>query len=355
MDFTDKATAVREGEELDVKRVEQFLKDAIPGLKGPLIIRQFPSGYSNLTYLLAIDGREMVLRRPPFGRKAKTAHDMGREHRIQTALRPVFPYCPETVVYTEDASIIGSPFYVMERVRGVILHREPPEGLALTPKKMGQLCEALLDVLVELHSVDYKAIGLENFGKPRGYIRRQVEGWSQRYRAARTSDVPDCEKVMEWIAEKMPPDSDKPSVIHNDYRFTNVMFDEHDLTKIVGVLDWEMATIGDPLMDLGCTMVYWTQPNDPPGLIDISLSPTLMEGALSRNEMLRRYAEKSGRSTDNFDFYYCFNLFRLAVIVQQIYYRYYHSQTKDERFKELFLAVHVLDEHARTIIEKSDL
>lgn len=355
MDYTDKATAVRQGEELDAEKVEQFIKDEIPGLEGPLTIKQFPAGYSNLTYLLTIGNKELVLRRPPFGRKAKTAHDMGREYRIQKALRPVFPYCPQPLAYTEDTSIIGSPFYVMERIHGVILHREPPEGLKLTPGKVGQLCETLLDVLVELHSVDYKAVGLENFGKPQGYIRRQVEGWSGRYRNARTPDVPDCEKVMEWIAEKMPPDSDRPSIIHNDYRFNNVIFDEQNLSKIVGVLDWEMATVGDPLMDLGCTLAYWTQPDDPPGLIEISTSPTLLDGALTRDEILKRYAEKSGRSIETFDFYYCFNIFRLAVIVQQIYYRYYHKQTGDERFKDLFLAVHVLDQAARTVIEKSDL
>ncbi len=355
MNFTDKATALRDGEGFDAQKVEAFLKEAMAGLRGPMRVQQFRGGYSNLTYLITMGDRELVLRRPPFGRKAKTAHDMGREYGILKALHPVFPYCPEPLVYTEDMSIMGTPFYVMERLRGVILRRDLPRGLSFTPEQAREICERLLDVHVELHAVDFKEIGLEEFGKPEGYIKRQVVGWSDRYRAAHTDDAPDFKEVMAWILEKMPEDTEKPTIIHNDYKFDNVVLDQQDPMRIIGVLDWEMATIGDPLMDLGNSLAYWVQRDDPPEMEAIRVIPTNMEGALTREEIVTRYAEKSGRSTENYDFYYCFGLFRLAVIAQQIYYRYYHGQTKDERFKTLIFAVMVLEQAARRVMERSEL
>jgi aminoglycoside phosphotransferase (APT) family kinase protein len=355
MDYRDKAQDISEGEGPDPTGVAAFLRGSFPDLKGNITIRRFPSGYSNLTYLLTIGDTELVLRRPPFGTKAKTAHDMGREYGILKALHQVFPYCPRPLAYTEDTTIIGCPFYVMERMRGIILRRDLPPGLVIKPAQMKKLCEKLLDVHFELHSIDFKAVGLANFGKPEGYVRRQVEGWSQRYRAARTDDAPDSEEVMAWISNKMPPDTDSPGIIHNDYKLDNLVLDEHDPTKIIGVLDWEMATIGDPLMDLGNSLAYWIQRDDPPEVQAISTVPTNLEGAPSRKEMLQRYFDKSGRPVDNFDFYYCFGLFRLAVIAQQIYYRYYHGQTKDERFKTLIFAVQVLEKAAREVMEKSHL
>ena len=196
MDVTDRPVTVREGEELDVKKVGEFLKDSLSGLEGDLVVEQFPSGFSNLTYMIKVGEEELVLRRPPFGRKAKTAHDMGREYRVLSALNPVFPYCPRPLVYTEDESVMGCPFYVMERIRGIIMRRDLPKGLAFTLEEAGKLCENLLDIQCKLHSVDYKTIGLEDFGKPKGYVKRQVEGWSRRYVQARTPDAPDYEKVM---------------------------------------------------------------------------------------------------------------------------------------------------------------
>ena len=355
MDLSDKSTKVRQGEELDVKVIEPFLKDTLPGLSGPMTVEQFPSGYSNLTYLVRIGNKELVLRRPPFGRKAKTAHDMGREYRILKALNPVFPYCPKPLAYTEDEAILGCPFYVMERIQGIILRRKLPEGLDFTADQMHSLCESLLDVHYRLHSIDYKAVGLEGFGKPEGYVKRQVEGWSERYRTARTPDAPAFEKVMQWLHDKMPPDFSKPSVIHNDFKFDNVMLSPDNPLKVVGVLDWEMATVGDPLMDLGCSLGYWVQSDDPPNLQAVGMQPTVLPGALSRDEVVEGYAEKTGIRIDNFDFYYCFGLFRLAVIVQQIYYRFYHGQTKDERFKMLIMVAHILEEQANKTMEKSDL
>ena len=355
MEFTDRPTNVRQGEELDLKVIETFLKDSISGLSGEVLIKQFPSGYSNLTYFIQVGDKELVLRRPPFGRKAKTAHDMGREYRILKALKPVFAYCPKPLVYTEDASIMGCPFYVMERIKGIILRKTLPKGLDFSPDQMRSLCENLLDVHYQLHSVDYKAIGLEGFGKPEGYVKRQVEGWSERYRAARTPDAPTFEKVMQWLHDKMPPDFSRPAIIHNDFKFDNVVLDPANPLDILGVLDWEMATLGDPLMDLGCSLGYWVQSDDPPSFQASAMLPTNLPGALTRDDLVKRYAEKAGIHINNFDFYLCFGIFRLAVIAQQIYYRFYHGQTKDERFKMLIFAVHLLEEQAIRTMEGSDL
>jgi aminoglycoside phosphotransferase (APT) family kinase protein len=355
MDFIDQTKPIREGEGFEVAKVEAFLRDAIPGLGGTLTVTQFPGGHSNLTYLLKMGGREMVFRRPPFGRKVKTAHDMGREYRIQKTLKPLFPYCPEPLAYTEDESIIGCPFYVMERIKGIILRKDLPEGLSFTPEEAKNLCKSLIDVYAALHHVDYKKAGLEGYGKPEGYVKRQVEGWSGRYRSARTEDAPDFESVMAWLHDKMPGESPQASVIHNDYRFDNVVLDPLNPLKIIGVLDWEMATIGDPLMDLGGAMAYWIDRDDPPNMQAIRMVPTQLNGMMTRQELVEYYAEKMNISIEHIDFYYCFGLFRLAVIAQQIYYRFYHGQTKDERFKFMILAVHVLEEAAKNVIRKSDL
>lgn len=355
MDFTDKTRPVREGEQFDVAKVGTFLKEAIPGLMGDVAVAQFPGGHSNLTYLIRVGDRELVFRRPPFGRKAKTAHDMGREYRILRALRPAFPYCPEALAHCEDESIIGAPFYVMERIKGVILRKDLPEGLSFNPAQARQLCERLIDVFVELHGIDYKKIELDGFGKPQGYVRRQIDGWSERFRAARTPDAPDYEKVMAWLQEKMPPESPLVSVIHNDYRFDNVVLDAHDPLRIIGVLDWEMATVGDPLMDLGGALAYWVNRDDPPEMQAIRMVPTHIEGMFRREELIGRYAERMGISLEMSDYYYCFGLFRLAVIAQQIYWRFYFGQTKDERFKMMILAVHVLEKAAMRVMERSAL
>ncbi|MDZ4163962.1 MAG: phosphotransferase family protein [Smithellaceae bacterium] len=352
----DSTQSIRAGEEFDFRAVERYLRDSIPDLRGPLTVTQFPGGHSNLTYLLCFDGRELVLRRPPFGRKAKSAHDMGREYRIQKALQPIFPYCPKPLAYMEDESVIGSPFYVMERIRGIILRRQLPAGLTFSPEEARKLCENMIDVQVELHHVDYRKAGLENFGKPDGYVRRQVEGWSERYRQARTEDAPDCEGVMAWLADKMPGEAGRVSVIHNDYRLDNLVLARQDPMKIVGVLDWEMATIGDPLMDLGGSLAYWVDRFDSPEMQMISMVPTTaMPGALTRAEMIERYAGKMGIRIDDIDFYYVFGLFRLGVIAQQIYYRFFHGQTKDERFQAMIIAVTVLEQTARQVIAASKL
>ncbi len=356
METIDRAGEIRRGEELDAGRVESFLKQSVPELSGNLIIKQFPGGHSNLTYQLSIGDRDFILRRPPFGTKAKGAHDMKREFKILTALRNAFPYCPEPVAYTEDESVMGCPFYIMKRLSGIIIRKEVSPELGLTPERVKILFNRLIDVHVELHAIDYTSLGLEEFGKPEGYVKRQVLGWSERYRNARTPDAPDCEAVMTWLAEKMPPEFKEAGVIHNDFKLDNLVLDEKDPTKIIGVLDWEMATIGDPLMDLGSSLPYYSNPDDTEeqNLIRSRLMPPL-EGTITRNEMMDLYAKKSGRSIKHVDFYYVFGLFRLAVIVQQIYYRYYHGQTQDKRFKNMVMGVIILDRTAQRVIERSKL
>jgi len=355
MDLTDRPTDIRSGEELDQSRMESFLKDNIADLKGPLRLRQFPGGASNLTYLVSFDNCQMVLRRPPFGTKAATAHDMGREYKVLSALQGHFPYAPRPLIYTRDESIIGAPFYVMERREGIILRKDIPEGILSTPGQVRTLHERFVEVLYGLHSLDYDKVGLSDLGRPEGYVKRQVLGWNKRYRAARTPDAPDCEAVMSWLEAKMPPETHRSAIIHNDFKFDNMVLDPDDPLRITGVLDWEMCTLGDPLVDLGNTVAYVVEKNDPSELQSIRAMPTNVDGALSRREMIDYYGRLSGLTMENYDFYYCFGLFRLAGISQQIYYRYYHGQTGDTRFRVFHSRVQVLDQMARKVMEQSDL
>jgi aminoglycoside phosphotransferase (APT) family kinase protein len=334
----DRPTEVRSGETLDIDRLGPFLQSTL-NLEGEVEVLQYPSGFSNLTYMLMIGDTEIVLRRPPFGSKPKSCHDMKREHDVLAALHGSFPYCPKPLVYCEDESIIGSPFYVMERIEGIIVRRDFPSGLTLSPAEVRALFDRVVDVHVELHSVDWRSVGLEGFGKPEGYVERQVAGWSGRYRRARTPDVPDCEGIMTWLEENRPPDSGPGCIVHNDFRLDNVVLDGADPMRVVGVLDWEMATLGDPLMDLGASLAYWVEQGDSAGFQAMRMMPTNADGAPTRVEVVARYAAKSGLDIGDFSFYYCYGLFRLAVIVQQIYYRSYHGQTEDPRFRNMNLWV----------------
>ncbi len=268
---------------------------------------------------------------PPRGTKAATAHDMGREFRVLERLRPVFPLCPRPLLACDDVSILGAPFYVMERLRGLILRRDLPAGLTYTRGAARRLCENLVDTQVRLHAIEWQAAGLAELGHPVGYVERQVRGWNERYRRARTADVPDGERVMAWLDGNRPPDTPRPAIVHNDYRLDNVVLDPADATTIRGVLDWEMATIGDPLMDLGCSLAYWVEADDPPELERLRLQPSHLPGMLSRREMVERYGERSGRDAADISFYEIFGLFRLAVIAQQIYYRYARGETTSPR------------------------
>lgn len=355
MTLTDQASPIREGEELDVDAVDRYLKSQIDGLQGTPDIRQFPGGASNLTYLIAYPQQEFVLRRPPFGKKAKSAHDMGREFRILNQLNEGFPYCPKAYAHCTDESVIGAEFYVMERVQGVILRSELPPELGLDEQRTRELCKSFVDKFVDLHNVDYAACGLSDLGKPEGYVQRQIEGWIDRYQKAATPDAPDWKPVMAWLRDKMPADHHKPGIVHNDYRFDNVILDPTNPMQIIGVLDWEMTTIGDPLMDLGNTLAYWIEAGDSQPMQLIRRQPSHAPGMLTRQEFADYYAERAGITIDNLDYYYTYGLFRLAGIVQQIYYRFYHGQTQDKRFASFIHMNKLLEQVSLSVIGKSAL
>ncbi|WDP89990.1 MAG: phosphotransferase family protein [Desulfobacter sp.] len=352
MTVVDQATKVRQGEEINADAVGEYLKQAVPELEGGIEISQFPSGFSNLTYQIRSRNLDMVLRRPPIGAKVDKGHDMEREFKVLSAVHPVFPRCPRPLAYCGDPQIIGAPFFVMEKMSGIILRKDLPPGLEFSPDQARGLCENLTDTLVEIHSIDMKATGLDAMGKPQGYVRRQVEGWSGRYRKARTDDAPDCEDLMAWLAENMPEDTPAPAMVHNDYKMDNLVLDPADPGRITGILDWEMATYGDPLMDLGNSLAYWVEEKDPEEMQMMRTMPTNLPGALTRDRIIRRYGEKTGRDVSNFDYYYCFGLFRLAVIAQQIYNRYYHGLTKNKRFGMLIFGVHALEKTAMKIVNR---
>jgi aminoglycoside phosphotransferase (APT) family kinase protein len=346
----DQPSPIRQGEELDIERLEAYLKEHIAGLDGPLEIQQFPSGYSNLTYFLKVGDREMVLRRPPFGSKVKSAHDMGREFRVLSGLHPVYPQAPQPLLFCDDEELMGAQFYVMERIRGVILRGKRPEGFTIEEKEIRACCEALVDNLVKLHEIDYTAAGLGDLRREGSYVERQVNGWIDRYYGSQTDDIPSMDQTAEWLKANFPPDSGT-ALIHNDYKFDNVVLDPRDITRIIGVLDWEMTTIGDPLMDLGTSLGYWLESSDPQmGVVQCFL--TTDPAALTRRQFAERYAERTGRSLDNIVFYYVFALFKLAVIVQQIYYRYKQGLTKDDRFAPLIFMVGALGMQAVTTVER---
>jgi aminoglycoside phosphotransferase (APT) family kinase protein len=348
----DRPRAVREGEQLDRAKLLSYLQARMPELEEPLEVEQFPAGYSNLTYMVRVGGtRELVLRRPPFGSKVKTAHDMGREFLILSRLHPVYAKVPRPFLYCDDEAVLGAPFYLMERVNGIILRARPPAGLELTPQVMRRLSESLIKNLVEIHEVDYQAAGLGDLGRPEGYVKRQIEGWTRRYFNARTDDVPEIEGLAWWLAEHMPVDSGQ-ALIHNDYKYDNVVFSPEDLSHVIAVLDWEMATAGDPLMDLGTTLAYWVDADDPPEWRRLGFGLTTLPGNLNRRELVEYYARLSGRDVRDVVFYFAYGLLKTAGIVQQIYYRYKQGLTKDARFAELGLLVRACGGMAQRAIEK---
>jgi aminoglycoside phosphotransferase (APT) family kinase protein len=346
---------VRPGEEIDTAALGAWLAERLPEVgEATVAVEQFPGGHSNLTYLLKASGqigdRELVLRRPPFGSKVKTAHDMGREHRVLSRLWTVYPKAPRALLYCEDPGVIGAPFYVMERVRGIVLRQQKaPAGIDLTPETMRRLSEAAVDGLAELHAVDYQAAGLGDLGRPAGYVERQVSGWTERWRGSRTDDVPDVDRAAAWLAAHLPAETGA-ALLHNDYKYDNLVLSP-DLGSIAAVLDWEMATVGDPLMDLGTSLGYWIDPGDDPALRAMPAGPTILPGNLGRAEVVERYAAASGRDVSGILFYYVFGLIKIAVIAQQIYYRYKQGLTHDERFAAMIGAVRLLGRTAARAID----
>ncbi|MCG8670166.1 MAG: phosphotransferase family protein [Pseudomonadales bacterium] len=343
MSVIDQAQSIREGEELDAAVIDQWLKSQVEGLEGEPTIKQFPGGSSNLTYLISYSNRDLILRRPPFGTKAKSAHDMGREYRVMSGLKPVYPYVPNMVAHCTDESVLDCEFYAMDRIKGIIPRKELPEGIDLNEEQVAELCRAVVDRLIDLHKIDYQAAGLESLGKGWGYVDRQIEGWSKRYINAKTDDVPGYEKVMEWLDQNRR-EQVAVCVVHGDYRFDNVVLNPDNPADVIGVLDWEMATLGDPLMDLGNTLSYWIEANDPPPMHMMRLQPTHLKGMMTRKEVFDYYCDKMGFADADYTFYRVYGLFRVAVILQQIYYRFYHGQTKDQRFSVYGQVVMMLEQ-----------
>lgn len=328
----DQARAVREEDTFDVASVDAYLKQHINGLEGTPVVTQFPGGASNLTYLLSYANRELVLRRPPRGAKVKSAHDMMREARVMSALKPSYPYVPSILARCDDASVIGQDFYVMERLRGTILRRDLPPALELDRDGVRQLCLGFVDRLIELHRIDITQHGLQELGKGEGYIARQVSGWSERWRLSATEGSDPCEDVLSWLHDNQPAHDNASCVVHNDYRFDNVVLDTDNPLNIIGVLDWELATIGDPLMDLGGSLAYWVQADDDQVFQSFRRQPTHEAGMLTRREVIAYYGERSGLDVSRFGFYEVFGLFRLMVIIQQIYRRFALGQTTNPQF-----------------------
>ena len=333
-DLLDHPAAIRQGEELDLVRLEPLLRRHFRNESGALQVRQYPSGHSNLTYSLHLGGKELVLRRPPFGSKVKSAHDMSREFRVLSKLHSVYAPAPEVLFYCDDDSVIGAPFYVMEPIHGMILRRHLPPGLDFPAERARRLSESFIENLVRLHRVDYAAVGLSDLGKPQGYLERQVRGWTERYYGSKTHDYPEVEKITAWMQEHMPATS-TVSLIHNDYKYDNVVLDSSDVTRIIGVLDWEMCTIGDCLSDLGTALAYWVDSTDPEELQQNRWGPTTHPGSLTRAEIVHTYAQETGCDASQIAFYVIFARFKLAVIVQQIYFRYHQGLTNDERFASM--------------------
>lgn len=346
---------VRDEDAFDVTAMARWLAaNAAPGevdLSAVPEVRQFSGGVSNLTYLLHYPGGDLILRRPPKGTHHKGAHDMAREHRVQTALGRFLPYVPRTVALCADTSVIGTPFYVMRRVEGPIPRKELPPGVHLDREQVAVLCRNVVDLLVDLHRVDLQSTGLADLGKGPGYVRRQVQGWSERYRRARTWNVGSFEKVIRWLADNQP--EDRPhTLLHNDFRFDNVVLAPADPTRPIGLLDWELATVGDPLMDLASSLGYWIQADDGPLLRAFRRQPTHLPGMMTREEVVAYYCRRTGARVTKrqWAWYQVFGLFRVAVIAQQVYQRYLKRQTTNRQFRLFGVAVILLELRCRRII-----
>ena len=322
---------VRPDERFDEVRLASFLRGRLPGSENQLHVRQFGGGAANLTYLLDFGSHEYVLRRPPLGPVAKSAHDMAREYRVLSVLHQAFPFAPRAFLYCDDPAIIGADFFVMARRNGVVVRRKLPPEFAQMPDAPRRMSEALVDALAQLHAVDYAALGLADLGKPDGFVERQVEGWYKRWHAAKEADLLEMDSIYHWLKENLPPTMGF-SLVHNDYKLDNVMLTEHDPGRLVAIFDWDMCTVGDPLSDLGALLCYWTEPSDPPYFQSMAMMPTGDLGFLTRQALVERYAEKSGRSVQHINFYHTLGLFRLVVIIAQIYIRFVRGQTQDKRF-----------------------
>lgn len=344
--MSDDVRPVRPGEELDVAALRHWLDEHHPELTGDITVAQYSKGHSNLTYLLTIGDVAAVLRRPPRGARVKSGHDMGREYRILSHLAPVWPKAPRPLAFCDDPEVLGAPFYLMEKVDGVILRAdsEPPDAAT-----MRRVCESFVGTFAEVHALDYEAAGLGDLGRPAGYVERQISGWTRRWRDAAIDPAPGIDATIRWLHDHLPPESGA-ALIHNDFKLDNLVLDPEDLTVVRAVLDWEMATLGDPLMDVGSSLAYWVEPSDPPMLAAVAGGPTAAPGGFTRADIVEAYERATGRTVPNPMFYYVYGLFKLAVIAQQIYYRYHHGLTTDERFASFGMAAAMLGDFAQEAI-----
>ena len=332
---------VRASEQLDWGALANYVREKLAVVLGqrfdagaPMTVEQFPGGHSNLTYLLRFGDQEFVMRRPPFGPVPPKAHDMAREYRILAAVHPVFPLAPQPYVLCEDASVIGSTFYIMERRHGLVVRYDEPPELADQPGARRRVSEAMVDALADLHSVDINAHGLAALGKPAGFVERQVRGWSERWKGSQTSEQPAMDQLAAWLVERLPPGPPRPTLVHGDFKLDNVMLDARDVGRVVAVFDWEMSAVGDPLIDLGILLAYWVHVSTA-SRSDAVASVTHRAGWFTRAEILERYAARARVDLTNITFYEVFAVFKLAVVLQQIFYRYHRGQTDDPRFADL--------------------
>lgn len=329
----------RTGEEMDWEMIEQYLRLHIEGLNnGPMQVKQFSAGYSNLTYLIRIGNWEAVLRRPPFGQIPPKAHDMEREYRILQKIHPVFPLAPKPYVYVNDPAIMDKHFYVMEKKNGVVLDDKMPPEYEANKEAGRMVSKTVVNTLVQLHAIDCKEAGLSDLGRSEGYLERQVNGWIKRYHNAKTDEIDIVEDIEKWLINNIPS-SPSPTIVHNDFKLNNMMLSPYDPREVVAVFDWEMCTIGDPLTDLGSSLAYWTEEGEAEtGLTSITANP----GFIKRSEFTELYAKKSGRDLSDIDYYLTFAFYKIGVILQQIYYRWKQGQTKDERFSTFNVGINNL-------------
>jgi aminoglycoside phosphotransferase (APT) family kinase protein len=372
MNPTKDSASVRIGEELDVGALNRYLRNNLAvgsseiDPNASLNIEQFPGGHSNLTYLIRFGEQEFVLRRPPVGPVAPTAHDMPREYKLLSVINPRFPLAPKPVLLCEDASVIGVPFYLMERRRGFIVRFDPPTQIAESLELRRRLSETVVDTLVALHAVDIHSSGIAQIGKPAGFVTRQVRGWADRWQRSKTGELVEMDQVIQWLVDRIPPESGASetgaTIVHNDFKLDNLMLDEHDPARVVAVLDWEMCTVGDPLVDVGLLLTYWTmnqgtgggQGTGAAGDSNRSLRAiTNGPGWMTRDEIIDRYQTQTGRDLSRIVFYETFARFKVAVVIQQIYFRYVQGQTRDERFRNLDGMVRELAQEALKLAQQS--
>jgi len=347
---------IRAGEDFDHARLAAYLKGKLPGSEQPLEIVQFAGGHANLTYLLRYGAAEYVLRRPPLGPVAPSSHDMGREYRVLSVLYTAYPLAPRAFVFCEDAAIIGAPFFVMERRCGTVVRRVVPAqyGGGHDPVANRRMSEVLIDTLADLHSVDPASVGLHGLGKPDGFLRRQVDGWFGRYERAQTKDVPVVTELVEWLRANLPP-SPTPTLVHNDWRLDNMMLDSNDPGRCVAVFDWDMCTIGDPFADVGTLLSAWIEASEgTPGQGQVGM-PSNTPGFLTRRQAVERYGARRGIDVSTMPYYYAFGIFKIAVVLQQIYYRYHVGQTQDSRFQFFEQGAEMLFWKAKQLTESPTL